>query len=330
MKALAAILFLIAAAVIILPQAPTSEVLDTEEIEVVKEVDPAPSEEEHMESWRRAFRYLKKDDRFEVSVQTPASSKIPPAMSKPLSPDAPMLAIVVDDCGGNLTMAEELLDLELPLTLAIIPHLRYSESTAALAALRGVPYLVHVPMQALGDPDGMAGKGRLYAIGVGMNENTIKEALFQQIDAYPDAFGINNHRGSRATSDARTMGVVMEALKGRSLVFLDSNTTPKTVAYRTAQEAGLRTTKNEYFLDNQSDRAYVASRVLVAAAGAAKRGRAVAICHLRPETLAYLKTASSAAIEREHGVRLVTLPEYMEYLERSKGDDDCDDGDKKN
>ena len=292
--------------------------MDIEEIVIAEEADPEPSGDEHAESWRRAFRYLKKDDRFEVPMKAPDPSGTAGVVSMPLSPDVPMLAIVVDDCGGNLLMAEELLDLELPLTLAIIPHLKYSESTAALAALRSVPYLVHVPMQALGDPDGMAGRQRLYAIGVGMNESAIRTALFEQIDAYPDAFGINNHRGSRATSDGRTMGVVMEALKGRNLFFLDSNTTPKTVAHRTAQEAGLRTTRNEYFLDNQSDRAYVASRVLVALTGAAKRGRAVAICHLRPETLAYLKTVSPAAIEREHGVRLVTLPEYMERM-KSEG-----------
>ena len=320
MTILVAILFLIALGVVFIPSAPKRP---SAVVEVEQGLD------DYRESWWRAFRCLEKNDRYSDIFAIPLEEDpevvgelvsrdidIPTVPTIP-TPDAPLLAIVVDDCGANLEMAKELVALKLPLTLAIIPHLKYSESTAALAVSHDVPFLVHVPMQALVDPDGLAGKRRTYAIGIGMSEEAIRRALVEQVEPFPEAFGINNHRGSRATSDARTMTVVMEVLKERDLFFLDSKTSGRSVAHKTALAAGLRTTVNNYFLDNESDREKVAAQVRLAISGAAKRGRAVAICHLRPETLAYLKTVSAANIEKEYGVRLTTLPDYMEG---TKGD----------
>ena len=47
---------------------------------------------------------------------------------------------------------------------------------------------------------------------------------------------------------------------------------------------------------------------------ARKRGRMIAICHLRPETVAFLEGVSVESIEDE-GVRLVTLPQLIEVEE---------------
>lgn len=224
----------------------------------------------------------------------------------------PMLAIVMDDCGGNLALARRVKSLDLPLTWAILPHLQYSAKTAEMLRSADIPFLIHVPMQAVSDPDGRAGQRGQYAIGVDMEEAAVRKALVPILDSLPGAYGINNHRGSKATADASVMKAVMKVLAERSMFFLDSSTTPKTVAYKTALGQGLIARKNGHFLDNESDREKIASEVEHATKVAARRGSLIAICHLRPETVAFLENYATR-IAAEDRVRLVTLPQMVEY-----------------
>lgn len=245
---------------------------------------------------------------------------------EPLSPDAGpptvrspdcgrFLAIVMDDCGGNMDLARRVRSLDLPLTWAIIPNLRFSSETALLLAESDIPFLIHVPMQAIPDPDGKAGDPRYYYIGAGMSSADVREALNPLLDSLPGAYGINNHRGSKATEDRELMDSVMAVLKERGFFFMDSSTSRKTVAYEAAAGMGLRTAKNNRFLDNESDRAKISAQI-EKAISSAKKSNQIAICHLRPETVAALEALSPDEIAKG-GVRLVTLPQLMELEELS-------------
>jgi hypothetical protein len=67
----------------------------------------------------------------------------------------------------------------------------------------------------------------------------------------PAAVGVNNHMGSRLTTDPDAMRVVMAALAHHGgLFFLDSRTTAETVAERAAREAGLEALPRHVFLDH--------------------------------------------------------------------------------
>ncbi|MDR1514675.1 MAG: divergent polysaccharide deacetylase family protein [Synergistaceae bacterium] len=245
----------------------------------------------------------------------------------PLSPDvtlaesadlAQVLAIVMDDCGGNMELAKRVLSLDLPITWAIIPNLRFSSETASLLSESGVPFLIHVPMQAISDPDGKAGDPRQYYIGTGMNDVAVRNALSPLLDSLPGAYGVNNHRGSKATEDRELMDSVMSVLLERGLFFMDSNTSKRTVAYEAALDMGLAAAKNSRFLDNESDRAKISEQIdkAVSSVKKGKKSRRVAICHLRPETVAALETLSLDDIAKK-GVQLVTLPQLMELEELS-------------
>jgi polysaccharide deacetylase 2 family uncharacterized protein YibQ len=230
----------------------------------------------------------------------------------------PALAIVVDDCGFSMELARRLRDCKLNLTWAIIPNLRFSRDTAEMLRKEGVPFLVHVPMQAYVDPDGKAGDPKFYSIGVGMEEAEVRSAVVPLLDSLPGAYGINNHRGSKATSDPLLMRHVMRALRERGMFFMDSSTSSKTVAYRTARAYGLDSAKNNYFLDNKSDRKFIGIQIDLAIAGAKKRGSAVAICHLRPETIAFFESTDNSYFTGR-GVRLVTLPELVGLRKETYG-----------
>jgi polysaccharide deacetylase 2 family uncharacterized protein YibQ len=215
-----------------------------------------------------------------------------------------------------MELARVVMDMKLPLTWAVIPNLRYSRATVDMLKENEIPFLVHYPMQAFPDPDGFAGKKspkgdyRYYYVGIGMSENEVRDAMIPILDSMEGAFGLNNHRGSKATEDWPVMRHVMKILAERGLFFLDSATARKSVAYKAALEEALVARKNGRFLDNESNRTKIAKQFDIAVTMAKKKGSFIVICHLRSETVAFLRSLSVAGTDRE-GVRLVTLPELV-------------------
>ena len=246
------------------------------------------------------------------------SDDVPSVVSGEPGEALAFVALVMDDCGPSLSLADRVLALDLPITWAILPNQAHSAQIAKALIEKDVPFLVHVPMQALVDPDGKAGERGMYHIGVGMNKAAVTKALSRAIDSLPGAFGINNHRGSKATADPKIMEAVMDELVSRKLIFLDSNTSAKTIAYDTAKKKGLETFKNSHFLDNAADHEKIAHEMMFTIETAKKHGSAVAICHLRPETAVFLENLAEWDLPSK-GVRLVTLPQLIDLESNSGG-----------
>jgi polysaccharide deacetylase 2 family uncharacterized protein YibQ len=98
--------------------------------------------------------------------------------------------------------------------------------------------------------------------------------------------------GSRATADRATMRALLRALGKRDLVFVDSQTTTRSVARALGREEGVWCIANDLFLDDGGGtEEVVAANVRRLADMARKRGLAVGIAHPHPETLAALRTA---------------------------------------
>ena len=225
------------------------------------------------------------------------------------------IAIVIDDCGANMGMARRILSCDVPITWAILPNLKYSEDTAELLREEGVPFLIHVPMQAEVDLPGKAGRGGPYRIGAGMPRDDVREVLVAMLDSMDGAIGINNHRGSKATSDRGVMDAVMEVIAERNLFFFDSRTSPRSVAYDSALKRGLNAAYNSRFLDNESDREKIAAQMRGALELARRKGTIAVICHMRPETVAFLEDFAGELDNGDHksGVKFITLAEWPDY-----------------
>ena len=203
------------------------------------------------------------------------------------------LALIVDDCGQWLHIEEGYIALPIPLTLAVLPEVRYSTRIADEAHAAGKGVMLHLPMQPISALDPGPGK-----IMVSMNDETIEAQTARDIDAIPYAEGANNHEGSRATSDPRVMAAVMRVFKRRGLFFIDSRTIATTVAQRTAQEYGVPNAARNVFLDDRNTVPAVEAQLRLAARIALKRGSAIAIGHPRPATLAAVR-ALYPELERE-------------------------------
>ena len=216
---------------------------------------------------------------------------------------SPAVAVIVDDLGFSLEAAKRLASIPIPVTWAIIPYQRFSQATARIAGDHGIPFLVHMPMEAKGYP------GHPKAlVRAGMDPGAVRAAVRNALWSLPGAAGLNNHQGSRATEDQRAMGGVMLELKAEGLFFVDSRTSGGSVAYNVALEKGLPAARNRFFLDHYDEESFLREQFRKTFARARKNGGAVAICHARPGTLDFLPKLRNMTPE---DVEFVTVPEYL-------------------
>ena len=105
----------------------------------------------------------------------------------------------------------------------------------------------------------------------------------------PHVRGLNNHMGSAMTEQPQAMTWLMGELQRRHLFFLDSRTSPRTVAAASAQRTALASLSRDIFLDDDPSPAAVAERFQAAIALARKQGSVVIIGHPHESTLALLE-----------------------------------------
>jgi polysaccharide deacetylase 2 family uncharacterized protein YibQ len=138
----------------------------------------------------------------------------------------------------------------------------------------------------------------------GMPADDIPVLFEQMMQSVPNAAGVNNHQGSQATADPALMEELMPVLQKWNLFYVDSRTTAATVAYDTAQRAGVRSGfRNVPFLDDVAEVSAVRKQLELALRGAKEKGEAIAIGHPHPATLRALSEVLPQAGAR--GVQLV-------------------------
>ena len=223
---------------------------------------------------------------FVLPVEPPAAVAAAPAAAK-RGPRG-QVALIMDDMGQSLETLDELIALERPVTVSVLPFSAYAAETARRAHERGLEVLLHLPLESVNNHESMTGTEGL--IMTMMTEPAIVAAFEAGYDRVPFAAGTNNHMGSRFTADRDLMRVLLKPVKDRGLFFVDSRTTAKTVALEEARRMGIPSTQRDVFLDADEDRGRIRGRLIELFQKARKKGRAVGICHPFPETLAVLKS----------------------------------------
>lgn len=236
--------------------------------------------------------------------------KAPRPVAKPIPRQgpqgAPRVAIVMDDLGMDLTSARALLAIDLPVTFAILPWNERAPQVAELAHQAGREVLIHLPMEPQGYPATNPGPEALL---LSLNDAEIRRRFAGYLQRVPHAVGGNNHMGSRFTEDREKMQVVIAALQGAGLFYLDSLTSGHSVGFEVAREAGVPAARRDRFLDNVQDTAKIAAELRKLARLAARQGSAVGICHPYPQTLVALR--QEADIFAREGVEVVPVSRLL-------------------
>ncbi|NCC58573.1 MAG: divergent polysaccharide deacetylase family protein [Synergistales bacterium] len=250
------------------------------------------------------------------SPSAPVSADVPqdgkkedagPREEEKSPPPGPYVAIVIDDFGFSRSIADEYKDISLSLTWSIIPFQTHSGYAAELAEESGIPYMVHMPMSAVGDKKWSEKKG---VIDTGMSAETVTLLLRKAMASLPGALGMNNHRGSRATKDEKIMEMIMTELAATPLFFLDSRTIASSVAYKAALENEVPAAFCSVFIDHESSEEFMEKQFRRGLAIAEKKGWVVMIAHTRSATVDFLKKKSGIPLEKG---RYVTMPELIRY-----------------
>jgi uncharacterized protein len=234
---------------------------------------------------------------------TAASTVDPPLLVVPAT-GKPRLAIIMDDLGRDLGSARTLLNIDLPVTFAILPGEAQAARVAKLAHQQGREVLIHIPMEPQSYPVVDPGEDALL---VEQGPEEIRRRFQIYLQQVPHATGANNHMGSRFTEHAEGLATVFTEMKQAGLFFVDSITSPKSVALTGARQAGLRAVGRDLFLDNVQDVERIAAEIRKLVALAEKRGQAVGICHPYPQTMEALRREAPFLRERVEVVAVSRL-----------------------
>lgn len=223
---------------------------------------------------------------------------------------SPRIAVVFDDLGYTTDgLARQLLELEAPLTFAVLPGLKESVAFAESAHARGHEVILHVPMEPIDLRHHDPGEDALY-VDLDPEENRRRLRAFLQ--GLPFFAGVSNHMGSRCTADTELMELYLREIGrlGNGTYVLDSRTTPASVVPASARSVGVPWVASDLFLDHRAPGSppprEQAERLL---AIALRRGEAVGIGHVRTGTIRALREALS--LWREHGIQVVVLSDLV-------------------
>jgi len=194
----------------------------------------------------------------------------------------PEVAIIIDDLGNNFAVEKKLKDVDAKLTLAVLPF--RSNTQKAVNYFTQKELILHLPLEPM--------ESKYFEekmIMTDMSNNQIKTEFtdyFNELDG--KVTGINNHKGSRFTSDERAMRSLLQAVKEKNLYFVDSYTKASSVGYKLAKEMDILTAKRNIFLDNSKEKEAIEEQIEKLVVEAKEEGSAVGIGHAHPNTISVL------------------------------------------
>lgn len=200
----------------------------------------------------------------EKSIETSATAKA-------------YVAIVIDDLGNNGEGIDELTNLNIPITAAVMPFLEYSEIDAKKAYDAGMEIILHLPMEPEnGDPNWLGPR----AIRSDYCNDEVRETVLDALKQLKWAKGINNHMGSKIMKDEIIMREILDIVKEKDLYFLNSRTVESTVAEELSEELNVVYFYRDIFLDNEKTDSYISKAMENLEKIAFEKGYAIGIGHV--------------------------------------------------
>lgn len=208
----------------------------------------------------------------------------------------PKLAIIIDDVSTS-SEVNALNSLGIILTKSFLPP-RNGRADSAKLASHESQYMVHLPMEAQ-----KFSAEEPFTLRVGDSQQDISHRIKELKELFPKVKYINNHTGSKFTSNEAAMNRLITALNENHIGFIDSRTTGKSEAPKVMKSFGLNYQGRDVFLDHQMDKANIISQIKEAIRVAQKHGTAIAIGHPHANTILALRESKNLFAD----VDLVTI-----------------------
>ena len=217
----------------------------------------------------------------------------------------PQIAIVIDDAGVDKLSTKHAIELSGPLTISFLTYATKLNEQVQDAKSAGHEIMAHVPMEPFNKT---LNPGPNF-LRVDDPDEEIRKNIRLALTKVPESVGINNHMGSRFTSNIRGVSLIMEELSLRGLLFLDSRTSEKTVVPKLARKYHVPYVSRNVFLDHEPSLEFILAQLEVLEKLAKKQGYAVAIGHPRATTISAL--SQWLPLIAEKGLNLVPISVIM-------------------
>lgn len=221
--------------------------------------------------------------------------------------------LVIDDVGYHLDRGNRLVDLPGEITLGMLPFAPHTPKIARRASLNNKEVILHQPMEPIPAAHVRSERGTLT---MAMTPERFDHHFETALARVPQAIGVNNHTGSLLTAHHQPMNQLMGNIQRRGLLFLDSRTTPRTVAETTARAWRIPTLRRDVFLDHNPSDAAIAHAFTHALRIARRQGHVVVIGHPYRSTLAFLETTLPTLPD---DINLITLTELASRQRQVRG-----------
>ncbi len=195
----------------------------------------------------------------------------------------PRIAVVITDLGLSGAATETAIQ-QLPgsVSLAFSPYAKGLDQWTNLARAAGHEVLMDLPMEPIDYPEQDPGPYTLLT-SIDPRQNLFKmQWLLSRTTGY---VGVTNHMGSRFTTSGPDLKPVLDAIKARGLLFLDSRSSDQSIAAKMATDMGMPTTYNSRFIDAEASRDAIDSELDEVEKLAKKTGFAVAMGTAYPVTM---------------------------------------------
>lgn len=195
----------------------------------------------------------------------------------------PRIAIVITDLGLSEAATETAIQ-QLPgsVTLSFSPYAKGLDQWANLARAAGHELLLDLPMEPLDYPEQDPGPYTLLT-SLDPQQNLFKmQWLLSRATGY---VGVTNHMGSRFTTSGPDLKPVLEQIKARGLLFLDSHSSEQSIAAKLAKDTGMAWAINNRFIDATASRDAIDNELADVQKIAKKSGYAVAMGSAYPVTI---------------------------------------------
>jgi len=232
---------------------------------------------------------------------------VPRLITPPSKKSAHRMAIIIDDIGNSVERAREFLALGVPLTFSILPRLPFSSFLADEIVASSHEVMLHQPMEPFRE-DQDPGPGALYMRSCC---SEIEDIIHANLDEIPQAVGVNNHMGSRFTASSKKVTEALQVIRGQRLFFIDSLTTPRSKAYKTAMALNMRAGFRDVFLDTCPDEGVICRRLFDLKWRAETHGWAIGIGHPYPQTVTALERVLSTRKWADGNVNMVHVSDLV-------------------
>jgi len=193
------------------------------------------------------------------------------------------IVIVIDDVVSQ-THINKILDIGYPITMSFLPPTPMHINSAKIASKLDF-YMIHFPLQASSAFKSV----EIKTLNIDDTYKKIESRVKELRKIFPNAIYTNNHTGSVFTENYEAMDRLFRALKKYNFIFVDSKTSPNSVAKELSVKYKMPYIVRDTFLDNERDFTKIQNQLKEAIKIAKKQGFAIAIGHPYDVTFKVLK-----------------------------------------